>query len=526
MTEFERERKVLETYINSDAYREKLQRRLKIQESCEKSTQAQLYAYVLSKQDPIFFIENFCWTFDPRPYHAPNHLPFFLFDYQVDTVHRIIKHIREGQDLFIDKSRDMGATWTIVVTFVYLWLFDDAFAAHIGSRKQELVDNRTIDSIYGIIDYLIGNLPVWMLPHRWKPDKYRLFMKLINPENQNLITGESMNPDFARGPRKKVVLFDEMAFWDYGMEAWGAAGDTTPCRIAVSTPNGYNFFALLKESFSPEDRISLHWRLHPLKNDAWYEFQKSRRTEEEVAQELDISYHKSQEGRVYPEWDSVSFGIYLYEKSLPLFVSWDFGGTDDTGMIWWQQSDKIRIIDCYWNRGKLIDFYIPFVTGEISIGDEHRYSRQDLQIVREHREWNRAIHFGDPAGRFTNQVTNQTVLTVLKNAGINVHFKESAKDFQTRKTAAKLLMRNLVVNTNDRTKYLSTCMYNASYPRIREVGGIQQVRSIKPVHNWTSHLRSAFEYFAVNYQNYSQIPMRVHDQFPVKKHIPQFIIRR
>ena len=213
-----------ERYVGSKEYKEKLIKRLRIQESVSNSKTAQLAAYALCKKDPIFFIENFCWTFDPRPYRQPNHLPFFLYDYQIDAVKWFQQHIDTGRDGLVEKSRDMGVTWIALTTIEWYWLFGDAFSGHLGSRKQELVDNRTMDSLFGIVDYQIRNLPRWMLPNKFDFDKHRLYMKLTNPETGNLITGESMNPDFGRQSRKNVALFDEAAFWDYGQEAWESYG--------------------------------------------------------------------------------------------------------------------------------------------------------------------------------------------------------------------------------------------------------------------------------------------------------------
>ena len=517
----DRERKIFLDYLESDDYKKKLIKRLKIQESCSNSTAARISAYALCKKDiegAIFFIENFGWTFDPRGFREPNNLPFFLFDYQKDYVKWLINHIRTGTDGLVEKSRDMGVTWVSLMVLFWFWLFEDAFAGHLGSRKEALVDNRTIDSLLGIIDYQLRNTPDWLLPKGFDFRNHRQHMKLINPETNNIITGESMNPDFGRQSRKNVAFFDEMAFWDAGMEAWESCGDTTPCRIAVSTPAGHNFFAFLRESGL--DVMTLHWKLHPFKDQKWYEYQQARRTEEEIAQELDISYQKSQAGQVYPEWQNVPFGFYSYNPSIPLYVSWDYGQTDDTAIIWWQtpleRTEPIRIIDCYWNRGKTIDFYIPFMTGDL-MGQDYRYNKKDLKVIEEHKSWKNGVHFGDPAGRFTNQVTNQSVMDVLRSYGIHVRFREQAKDFQTRKTDSKLLMKNLVVNENERTKYLGTCMENAHYPRVRERGGVEGVRSVKPVHDWTSHLRSAFEYFAVNFNKQQFQARTIYDKFPPKR---------
>ena len=518
MEYIEREKQKFQEYVNSVEYSEKLQTRLKITASTQSSKEKKLYAYHLCKNDPIFFIENFGWTYDPRPEHqikgANGNLPFILFDYQKEFILYLVAHIKEGKDLYIDKSRDMGATWCLIWVYLWFWLFADTFSGHLGSRKEDLVDNKTRDSLFGILDYGIRSLPKWILPERFSLRKHRFHLKLINPANFNLVTGESMNQDFSRQSRKSCVAFDEFAFWDYGKDAWDSSGDTTPCRIALTTPNGRNHAALLRESGI--DVTSLHWKKNPLKDSFWYEFQKSRRTEEEIAQELDISYQKSQEGRVYPEWDLVEYGLFPYDEELPLYVSWDFGQTDDTAMIWWQKEPVGRwhIVDCYWNRGKTIDFYIPFITGIVP-SEGYKYTGKDLVFIEEHKNWKKGTHFGDPAGRFTNQVTNQSVMDILKNNGIHINFREEAKDFQTRKIASKMIMRNLVVNKNERNDYLGICMSNSAYPRVRDRGS-EMTKSIKPKHDSFSHLRSSFEYGAVNFDRLEGRSRKVIDQFKPK----------
>lgn len=510
-TRFEREKAKFEAWLHSPEYQEKLTQRLKINDAALRNKEAQVLARDLCKNDILFFIENFGWTFDPRPEHAPHHLPFILFEYQKRAILWIKNKVERGEDGLVEKSRDMGVTWIFVWVFYWFWLFSDTFSGLKGSYKEALVDNRTKDSLFGMLDYAIENTPRWLLPKRFKPKEHRQKLKLTNPENFNLITGDTMNPDFGRGSRKTVVFFDEGASWEYFKDAWESAGDVTPCRITVSTPKGRNAFAILRES--GVDVLTLHWKDHPIKDQEWYEFEKGRRTEEEVAQELDISYHKSQEGRVYPEWDNVEYGEFPYDDELPLYISWDFGFTDDTAIVWWQvePGGRVRIVDCYSNRGKTIDFYVPFVTGVIP-SEGIFYSKRDLEIIEAHKYWKKAIHYGDPAGRFTNQVSNISVLDVLRNSGIYVNFREEAKDFQSRKNATKLLLRNLVANNTERVKELGLAMENSSYPKSRS-GGQDDIRSIKPLHNWCSHYRSAVEYFAVNYELQKRKMTRVYDKF-------------
>lgn len=496
MTEHERREERLKQYQNSPEYKSKLVQRLQIVDACNRSNEAKVYALAACKADPTFFFNNFCWT--PNDKYDMYHFPFILYPFQEEYIKWLHEHIKGGRDGLVEKSREMGVTWLTTTYFLWAWLFEDNFNALLGSYKEDLVDDKTKDSLFGQIAYNLKALPSWMLPKKFNYKTHRTSMKLVNPENNNVLRGDTMNPEFGRGSRRTVVLLDEGAHWDYFQDAWTSCGDTANCRITVSTPMGYNAFAALKETGIDVSR--LHWKLHPLKDDAWYQYEKARRTDEEVAQELDISYNKSQKGRVYPEWEHVQTGNFPFDPSLPLYVSWDFGRSDDTAIIWWQRQDdgKYRIVDCYWNNGKTIDFYVPFITG-ILPSDGYGYTNRDLAKIESHRSWGRGTHFGDPAGRFQNQVTNTTVLTVLRDSGIFVNFRDDWKQFSERIPASKLLMRDaLVLNDNDSTRYLNICMINSQYAEVNR-GGLSITNSVnlKPRHDAYSHLRSAFEYGAL-----------------------------
>lgn len=502
-SEIQRRERVLQEYLYSAEYQTKLKERLKIQDAGDRSVEARKNIFYLCQQPDspaegcIFFIENFGWTYNPKM--SLKHFPFILFEFQKRAIRALVEHIDMGRDIFIEKSREMGVSW-IVFCYVALWywLFREGSNGLLGSYKEKLVDDRTIDSLFGKVDYAISNMPKWMMPNGYVSKKHRTKLKLANPDNGNVITGDTMNPNFGRGSRKTYVAFDELAFWDYAKDAWESAGDATNCRIANSTPNGYDYYAMLRESGI--DIITLHWREHPLKDNQWYAYECKRRTEEEIAQELDISYSKSKVGRVYQEWNDVNtcLGKFEYDESLPLFVGMDFGKTDDTAIIWAQRSrEGLRIVDVYRNTGKNIDFYIPFLTGMIYGENKYEYKAEDMEIIASHRDWKRPTYFGDPAGRFQNGVTDDTIFTVLRQYGIIVNFRDAWKEFKIRKHEAKLLiMDRIQVNDSPRARYFNLCMIQASYPIVK-VNGVGEVRSTAPKHDNTSHYRSAFEYMAI-----------------------------
>ncbi len=481
-----------------------LKKRAELIQLTENDPEVQAVVKELCKKDILYFIDMFCWTFDPRAEDGNRHRPFVLYPFQEVEIEEIESHFRNGTDLLTEKSRDMGVSWLYMAWLYHKWLFEPEFTALVGSRKEDLVDNRQSDSLFGKLDYLIRYTPPWMLPKDFEVGKNRLSLKLINPANQNTILGESANPDFSRGGRYSVVFFDEFAFWDWADRAWSAAGDASSVRFPVSTPNGSNFFKFMRFSGKIDVR-TINWKLHPSKDDNWYQKEIKRRLPEEMAQEVDIAYDKSNKGRVYEEFEFVPYGHLPYNELWPLYISWDYGLSDDTAMIWWQRdpmSGKRRIVDCYWNSGKLIDFYIPFTTGEVPSRVTYHYTVEDLDVIESHRNHKPAIHFGDPAGKQRTQSSkNRSVIDQLKEFGIHVNTKDDSNNFEIRKTKSKLLMRDLEVNDNIRTRYLRECMLNARYPTRRD-NTQSTTAPVKPIHDWTSHLRSSFEYYAVNERDY------------------------
>lgn len=276
-------------------------------------------------------------------------------------------------------------------------------------------------------------------------------------------------------------------------------GDATRCRIATSTPNGKgNKFADLSLKSNIAKR-TLHWHLHPLKTQEWYEGECLRRTPEEIAQELDINYSKSLTGRVYPEFCERNYLTKQeYSPLQPLYVAWDFGLGDETALIWLQVNkvdNTARVIDAYQNAGKTIDFYTPFVTGEIKSIKQYPYTDDERAMIQRHAMWQSAIHYGDPTGEGKHQSSGTSVIDQLKGNGIFVNVNWKKFDLKTRIQSTKLLIRRMVVDS--RLEQFIDAIENSRFPTRSETS--QSTSPItKPIHDYTSHFRTALEYFAVN----------------------------
>jgi hypothetical protein len=515
LNEFDRRKRLYLDWLEQPEQRERLVLRAQNNDVGNRQPAAQVILWNLCKRDEnpaegvIFFIENFCWTYDPRSKNK--NLPVVLFDFQKDAVRYFVEHIDEGRNFLWEKSRDMGASWIAVYVFLWYWLFRDGTNLLLGSYKEKLVDDGVNqDALFGKLEFAIRNLPKWILPKNFNLNKHRNKLKLINPENNNIISGDTMNPQFGRGARKTAIFYDELGFWEHAKESWEAGADTTACQIANSTPNGKNFYWKLRTSGM--DVLSTIWKLHPLKDEQWYEYEKTRRTDEAMAQEIDLSYERSLEGRVYLEWEP-EVGYFPYNDALPLYVAADWGNSDGTSLVWAQVVDnKLRVIDAFYKTGETIDFFIPFLTGIVP-SDHYRYNRKEIEKIELHRQWKRGTVFGDPAGRFTSSVSNQSVFSILKESGIYVNHEERWKEFQTRKTAVKMRIRGGVeLNKNEDTDYFNMCIEQASYPKVKKFGE-EEVRSIKPNHDWTSHHRSTLEYLCLGLENFKGTKAKVTDKF-------------
>lgn len=209
--------------------------------------------------------------------------------------------VKNGHDLAIAKSRDMGATWMVLAVLYWLWQFGPIGSYLLGSRKEELVDGDARSMMWKL-DFLTEHMPKWLLPAFT-----RTKLHLTNLETGSSIDGESTNANFGRGDRRTVVILDEFAAVDNGHSLLRSTRDVTRCRLFPSTPNGTgNAFYDLCHPPSKIRRIDLHWTLHPEKakgleydedgnpTSPWYEGEKARTVNPvEIAQELDINFQGS-----------------------------------------------------------------------------------------------------------------------------------------------------------------------------------------------------------------------------------------
>lgn len=377
----------------------------------------------------FYFVTTWCWTFDPLDEDSPvKRFPDF------DYIKKLCELYQEGKPLFVEKSRQMMASWFFSCAFLWEMLFTSGFSALMMSWRQDRTDdggnNSTPESLFGKLRWVWLLLPEWMRPrlvfrHR----------KIQHAQHKDRwITGETASSRSGRGGTYRRAFLDELAHYEHSSATYHAVKSACPRgMICASTPNGKgNHFWYLKAADTTSFiRFRLHWTAHPDRRvglykdetgrlrSPWYDEQARDMTEAYVAQELDISYEKSKEGAVYysfqlehiDERTPKQGGMVPGSAELTTIVGWDFGQRAGNAVAWVQSDgDSFELFDYYGGTNRSALFmceYIAWMRGDVL--DE----RGRCWIPAEHAQrLERAFgcepgiyahlnpeHVGDPAGR-------------------------------------------------------------------------------------------------------------------------------
>ena len=227
---------------------ENLHWRERILKESENDVKLQKDLLAACKSSLLYWINAFVMTyhqFDVAPdgsrCESPHpHVPFITWKIQDEGFDILEECLANGEDVLIDKSRDMGASWMCVAFMHWLWLFNDNAQLLEMSRVQEYVDQTgNMKALFQKHDYINGWLPGWMRPPECLiGQKHRTKLHMKNMLNGSCIDGESTTQHAASGDRRKVLLLDEFAKVEHGKLMRSATRDAALMRIVNSTPAG------------------------------------------------------------------------------------------------------------------------------------------------------------------------------------------------------------------------------------------------------------------------------------------------
>ena len=355
----------------------------------------QIAEYHRCAEDKIYWFNQYVWIIDVKQNKV---LPFILWDHQL----RLIKQLDKHKDTFIDKSREMGVSWTVMGWELHQVEFRHAFSALNISRKESEVQDsgNTFHSLHGRLHFMWDRQPPFI-----KPVKNNPFLTFQVPSMNSVIKGESANPNAGRDTQFTFVFIDEAAHIKCLDEMWKGVRNSTDCICLNSTPPkeivNNKFVEIRDKQESGFDHASFHWSERPDRDQEWFEKKTAAMEEEEIAQELEINYDKAQTNRSYPEYkDSLHLATHriYYNKNFKLNCFMDFGLGGEV-MLFNQIDNEGRI---YFIR---YDIYRDKLTHEL-----YREMEDVLHKLGYRGKIKDITFIGDTAGNKRSRATKMSVI--------------------------------------------------------------------------------------------------------------------
>lgn len=291
----------------------------------------------------LHWFEYYAWGFDPRPDSPLSVMPLAPFPFQEEYLkwlHKTIFIYRRGG--LVEKSRDMGATVVTVCFDVWAWLASPGFTALLGSRKENLIDDKeNMDTLFQKARFQIELLPKWQHPRGFDMRKHMGYMKISNPETKAALTGEAPTGKWGRQARATMAMGDEWAHWpDGGYPQHVSVSMTTKSVIKISSVYGKQNQFYEERHSKGANFFTMRWQEHPWKDMRWYNglepgFFGPPMSKELIAQEVDINYEASQPGRVWPMYSEPHTVITMSELARALHNHNIFFPDGDIARIPW-----------------------------------------------------------------------------------------------------------------------------------------------------------------------------------------------
>lgn len=260
-------------------------------------------AFAYYRDHPQEAIEDWVTTYDPRKTAEgkPAYAPFVLFDKQREFLSWIYNHVYLGQNEgLVEKSREGGGSWVCLSFAWWLWTFHSGTKVLIGSRVENLVDQKgEPDSLFEKLRVILRLLPAELLPIGFEARLHDNHMRLSNPENGSTIGGEA-GDNLGRGGRCSLAFIDEAAFLNNPGSVDAALSETTRAKIWLSTPNMPGDHFSQKRFGGKIDVFTLPWQDDPRKDKEWYANQVATKEPEVVAREIDLDYEGTESNIMCP----------------------------------------------------------------------------------------------------------------------------------------------------------------------------------------------------------------------------------
>lgn len=203
-----------------------------------------------SSEALLWWVNTFGKAFDPRIRGKSAHSNMIVFPRQEEFFRFIYRKIvMENQSWGSQKSRGFGLSVAFIDFCGWRWMWDENAVIGLVSRKDDLVDSKSPDSLFWKLDYQLGGLPEWqrdiMIPgvEFRLGTEYRSKNILIHPILKNVIRGEATTSSVGAGGRAWCYGVDEagkIPFLDSIRTTLSGTTDSTG-YISTDSPEGPDF---------------------------------------------------------------------------------------------------------------------------------------------------------------------------------------------------------------------------------------------------------------------------------------------
>src|ERR1700734_2908462 len=263
-------------------YEKNLRWRQHVLDSCKDNPEMQQAVRYACSVDIIFYINTFVYQYDPTQGDNSRVGPFitwgfqerYLLDRPETTGQKGLLWCMENERPVVwEKSREMGATWLMLISQDWLCLFHNHFQALDISKSADAVDCKSRNSLFAKIRFMHEKLPKWLSGELLEEKMYFDYKR-----TRSEISGEASTKRSGVGGRGGFVGIDEAAEIEELKEVREKLVSTAPFRLFVSThlSTGNEFYALTQDpSFVV---LKMHWTQHPEKNRGLYSFDQEKNT--------------------------------------------------------------------------------------------------------------------------------------------------------------------------------------------------------------------------------------------------------
>lgn len=254
--------------------------------------------YAICAQDCLFWLNTFGWIYEPR---TPAVLPFITYECQDHAINTLLESLGT-QDVGIEKSRDMGASWLVLAAFCWRWQFHPMQSFLLVSRTEDLVESGDdSDALFWKWDFLLRYQPPWL-----RPPVKATRMNRKNLRTGSVVNGCSTTGNVGRGGRRTGAFLDEFHsfFIDDGYRALASTQAMTNTRVFVSTPQGSSgaFYDVMHDPYLRIAKLRLHWSEHPLKRQGLYTTAHGRLQIIDTEYRFDRDYPFVLDGKLRSPW--------------------------------------------------------------------------------------------------------------------------------------------------------------------------------------------------------------------------------